>query len=73
MAITTAELYWIRMLFQDLQVPLTNPPTLWVDNMGALALASNPVFHAWTKHIKIGYHFIREKLAIKDISAQYQR
>ena len=39
MAITTAELYWIRMLFKDLHLHLTASPTLWVDNIGALALA----------------------------------
>jgi histone deacetylase 1/2 len=33
MAITTAELYWIRMLFKDLHIPRTASPTLWVDNI----------------------------------------
>ena len=68
MAVTTADLYWIRMLLQDLHVPLASPPTLWCDNVGALALASNPVFHARTKHIEVDYHFIREKVANKDMS-----
>jgi len=30
-------------------------------SVGALALASNPVCHAHTKHIEVDYHFIREK------------
>lgn len=59
------------MLCKDLHLHLTDTPTLWVDNIGALALASNPVFHARTKHVEIDYHFIREKIAAKDISAQY--
>ena len=71
MAITTADLYWIRMLLKDLHVPLVSPPTLWCDNVGALALASNPVFHARTKHIEVDYHFIREKVVNKDMVLRF--
>ena len=71
MAITTADLYWIRMLLKDLHVPLSSPPVLWCDNAGALALVSNPVFHARTKHIKIDYHFIREKVVNRDMSLRF--
>ena len=61
LAMLTAEIYWLYMLFKDLQVPLTTIPTIWCDNLGAIALASNPVYHARTKHIEVDYHFIREK------------
>uniref|UniRef100_A0A2N9EGZ0 Integrase catalytic domain-containing protein n=1 Tax=Fagus sylvatica TaxID=28930 RepID=A0A2N9EGZ0_FAGSY len=71
MAITTADLYWVRMLLKDLHVPLSSPPVLWCDNAGALALASNPVFHARTKHIEIDYHFIREKVVNRDMSLRF--
>ncbi|PRQ46901.1 putative RNA-directed DNA polymerase [Rosa chinensis] len=27
-------------------------------------MASNPVFHARTKHIELDYHFVREKVAL---------
>jgi hypothetical protein len=30
------------------------------DNQGAIALASNPEYHARMKHIDIQYHFIHE-------------
>jgi hypothetical protein len=71
MCLTTAELYWIRMLLQELHLPLLSPPTLWCDNFGALALASNSVFHARTKHIEVDFHFIREKVTNKDIQLRY--
>jgi hypothetical protein len=67
----TAELYWLRMLFKELHVPLPTVPKIWCDNVGALALASNLVYHAWTKHIEVDYHFICEKVLNKDISLHY--
>jgi hypothetical protein len=68
---TVAELYWLRMLFKDLQLPLLSSPIIWCDNIGALALASNPVYHARTKHIEVDMHFIREKVAIKDVCLKF--
>ena len=53
LAITTAELYWLRMLLKDLGIYLYHPPILWCDNVSALALASNPIFHARTKQLKL--------------------
>jgi hypothetical protein len=53
MSLITAELYWLHMLFRELQLSLPSPPTIWCDNFGALALASNPVSHARTKHIEV--------------------
>ena len=40
---------------------------LWCDNMGAISLAENPVFHAKTKHIEIDVHFVREKVPSKEV------
>jgi hypothetical protein len=65
MAIATADLYSLRMLFHDLRISFTSTPILWYDNIGALALTSNPVFHARTKYIEIDYHFIQEKILNK--------
>ena len=71
MALATAEVYWIRMLFRELDIGLVFPPTVWCDNISAIALASNPVFHARTKHVEIDYHFIREKVCNHDIKVQH--
>ena len=67
MAMTTVDLYWIRMLLMDLHVLLVSPPILWCDNVGALGFASNLVFHARTKHIEVDYLFIHEKVVNKDM------
>jgi hypothetical protein len=71
LALTTAELFWLRMLFKELGICLHRAPTLWCDNVSALALASNPVFHARTKHIEVDYHFIREKVVNGDILLKF--
>ena len=62
LASTTAELYWLRMLLRDFGIFLPQPPLLWCDNVSALAIASNPVFHARTKHIEVDCHFVHEKV-----------
>jgi len=71
MSLATVNLYWLRMLFRELKLSLPSPPTIWCDNSSALALATNPVSHARTKHIKVDIHFIREKVLNKDIQLCY--
>ncbi|XP_016652008.1 PREDICTED: uncharacterized mitochondrial protein AtMg00810-like [Prunus mume] len=51
LAIAAAELAWIRQLFCDLHVPLHVPPLIHCDNISAIALSSNPVFHSRMKHL----------------------
>ena len=62
---------WIRTLLKDLGIYLSQPPILWCDNVSALAIASNPVFHARTKHIEIDFHFIRERVIRKDLVVKF--
>ena len=62
-----AELCWIMRILKDLGVYLSMPPMLWCDNVSTLTLASNPVFHAQTKHIEVDYHYIREKVMSKEL------
>ena len=71
LAVGAAELAWIRMLLRDLGIFVSYAPVLWSDNTSAISLASNPVFHARTKHIEIDYHFVREKVVRGDLSVQF--
>ena len=67
----TTDLSWVRMILKDLGIFLCSPPTIWCDNLSALALASNLVFHARTKHVEVDYHFIREKVTNKDVQFRH--
>jgi hypothetical protein len=44
MAVATAELYWIRMLFKELGISIASTLTFWCDNISVIALVSNSVF-----------------------------
>jgi hypothetical protein len=42
-----------------------------VDRKSALTLAKNPIFHEWSKHIRVRHHFIRCCLEEGSIKADY--
>lgn len=50
LASTAVEITWLRMLIYELKLPLNDIPTLSCDNILAISLASNPVFHARTRN-----------------------
>ena len=59
------------MLLKDLGVYLCAVPILWCDNVSALTIASNLVFHARTKHIEVDYHFVRERVLQHDLQVKF--
>jgi hypothetical protein len=73
MAVThaTKEALWTQQFLRDLHFPPSDATTLFVDNQGAIALATNPAFHAQTKHIGIQHHFIRDQVEDQKITLQY--
>ncbi|KAM1903013.1 hypothetical protein ACFX13_040578 [Malus domestica] len=71
LAHTAAELTWICKVLHDIRFPLRQVPLLWCDNVSAISLASNPVFHARTKHVEIDYHYIRELVLAHLVKVQH--
>ena len=58
-------------MLKDLGVFISEAPILWCDNISALAIASNLVFHARTKHIEVDFHFVRERVLRKDLAVKF--
>ncbi|KAE8703963.1 hypothetical protein F3Y22_tig00110462pilonHSYRG00425 [Hibiscus syriacus] len=55
------EAIWLKMLLEELGHN-QDYVSLFCDSQSALHLARNPIFHSMTKHIRVQYHFIREKV-----------
>ena len=58
LASTASEIIYIRSLFHELGIPVTKPPCLFCDNIGATQLSLNLVLHSRIKHIAIDLHFV---------------
>nr|XP_011463643.1 PREDICTED: uncharacterized protein LOC101305369 [Fragaria vesca subsp. vesca] len=71
LANTAAEISWIRHLLCDLKIQIPCAPLLKCDNLSALALASNPVFHSKIKHLGNDFHFVRERVQRNDLRLEY--
>uniref|UniRef100_A0A2N9EX53 Reverse transcriptase Ty1/copia-type domain-containing protein n=1 Tax=Fagus sylvatica TaxID=28930 RepID=A0A2N9EX53_FAGSY len=71
LALASAELCWLQTLLKDLGVFISTAPILWCDNIFALVIAFNPVFHARTKHIEVDFHFVRERVLRKDLAVKF--
>ena len=70
LAYTAAEISWLSSLFKDLGISLTTP-LIWCENVSSISLASNPVFHARTKHLEVDYHYVRDKVTCKELEVNY--
>ena len=69
--VAACEAVWLKRILKDLGVPIRDPILLYCDTMSNIYLVRNPVFHVWTKHIKVHYHFIRERVQASEIDLQH--
>jgi len=70
LANATTEVIWVQSLLDELGISQSRVPILWCDNIGATYLSANPVLHARTKHIEVDYHFVRERVARKQLEVR---
>lgn len=61
----------IQVLLCDIDYSSAHTPMLWCDNVSAIYLSTNPMFHARNKHIKIDYHFTRDMVVKKQLHILY--
>ncbi|GKC16770.1 retrovirus-related pol polyprotein from transposon TNT 1-94, partial [Tanacetum coccineum] len=71
LADTTCEVTWLKCLIKEFQVSISTLIPIMCDNASSIALASNPVHHARTKHIEIDCHFVRDKVKERVILPTY--
>ncbi|XP_073360341.1 uncharacterized protein [Aegilops tauschii subsp. strangulata] len=56
------EAIWLRGLYAELCGD-SSCPTIFSDSQSAIYLTKNPVYHERTKHIDVGFHYIRDVVA----------
>ncbi|KAG2874244.1 hypothetical protein PC129_g17098 [Phytophthora cactorum] len=71
LSLCTQEVLWARAMLKDLGHGEVEATQVWEDNQGAIALASNAVYNARTKHVDIRHHFILENVAKEVIKVDY--
>ena len=54
------EAVWLWRILKDLQTEQVKATEIYYDNVSAIAMTKNLVFHARTKHIELRHHFISE-------------
>lgn len=67
----TQEIMWLRTLLAEMGHPQAEPTVLLCDNQSAIALSSDDVHHARTKHIDLRHHFIRERIVAGELRLQW--
>ncbi|CAL1397617.1 unnamed protein product [Linum trigynum] len=60
LAHATSEILWVQNLLRELHHPLSDPPVLFCDNLGAVNFAGNPIHHSRMKHLALDYLFVRD-------------
>ncbi|SGY79254.1 BQ5605_C008g05088 [Microbotryum silenes-dioicae] len=58
-------------LLSELGAPVPGPVVLYGDNQGSLALAQHPTNHQGSRHVRISEHYVRERVAEKEIEVRY--
>jgi hypothetical protein len=71
LAHVAAEIAWIQALLDEMEFPLQSIAITWCENMSAKSLASNPVYHARTKHIELDVHYVRDAVLQNKLKVHY--
>lgn len=70
---TTSEIDWVDGVLEDLFYTVPKPIPLLCDNQSAHHIASDPVMHERTKHLKLDAYYVRERIEAGTVATQYVR
>lgn len=59
---TSAKIWWVCSLLDELGISITSPPVIYCDNIGTTCLCANPIFHSLMKNLALDYHFIQNQI-----------
>ena len=62
---------WIDHLLKELHNPLSAPPPLYCDNVGAIFMCKNPLISTRSKHVALDFHFIRDQVEQGHLQISY--
>ena len=71
MSSASSEIVWLRRLLHEFGVFLKGPTPLYADNISAIRIAKNVVFHERTKHIEIECHWIHQHYVSNKLRLPY--
>eukprot|EP00253_Pinus_taeda_P033673 PITA_33673 len=64
---------WMRRMLRSLGQEQAKATVIFCDNISAIALSKNPLFHKRTKHIDTRFHYMRELVSNGEIVLEYCR
>lgn len=67
MAKGLCRLLWLKRLLKEVGYSTDSPKNLFCDNKTTIKIAQIPVQHDQTKHVKVDWYFVKEKLEAKII------
>lgn len=70
-ASTTCELVWLKGLLANLGCLCITLMIVFCDNQVVMHIASNLIFHEWTKYIEVDCHYIHQQVQSKLITTHY--
>lgn len=62
---------WFVQLMEDIHQQVNYAIPLYYNNQSTICLAENLKFYARTKHVKVHYHFIKEKVLQEEVEMKY--
>ena len=68
---TVIETLWIHYVFAELGIFLHYLVKSLYDNITATYITANLVHHECSKHIKVDYHFMQERVPFGDLVSTY--
>lgn len=70
-ALASCKLLWFQYFLSELGFSIRSPTIVWCDNIGAIYLSANPIFHGRTKHVEIDVHFVRDLITKRRLDVRY--